>query len=79
MFRNHHSIIRAFINAFRGVKYALRERSFFIQLIINNAEAEREYVEEWATCDKDTKQNNKNCKENIVTAKNKFDLFLDNL
>ena len=34
MFRNHHSIIRAFINAFRGVKYALRERSFFIQLII---------------------------------------------
>lgn len=34
MFRNHHSLAGAFINAFRGVKYALRERSFFIQLTI---------------------------------------------
>jgi diacylglycerol kinase len=34
MFRNRHSLIGAFVNAFRGVRYALRERSFFIQLII---------------------------------------------
>jgi diacylglycerol kinase len=34
MFRNHHSFLKAFVNASRGVKYALRERSFFIQLII---------------------------------------------
>jgi diacylglycerol kinase len=34
MFRNHHSLINSFINAFRGVKYALRERSFFIQVIV---------------------------------------------
>jgi diacylglycerol kinase len=34
MFHNHHSLFRAFINAFHGIKYALRERSFFIQVII---------------------------------------------
>lgn len=34
MFRNHHSLFKAFVNAFRGLRYALRERSFFIQLII---------------------------------------------
>jgi len=34
MFRNHHSLVKAFTNAFEGVKYALKERSFFIQLII---------------------------------------------
>jgi len=34
MFRNHHSLGSAFINAFSGVKYALKERSFFIQAIV---------------------------------------------
>ncbi len=34
MFRNHHSLLRAFIFAFRGVRYALKERSFFLQTII---------------------------------------------
>ena len=34
MFRNHHSLVKSFVNAFRGVKYALRERSFFIQTIV---------------------------------------------
>jgi len=34
MFRNHHSLPRAFANAFQGIKYALKERSFFIQAII---------------------------------------------
>ena len=33
MFRNNHSLGSSFLNAFRGVKYALRERSFFIQVI----------------------------------------------
>lgn len=34
MFRNHHSLLRAFINAFRGIRYASMERSFFVQVII---------------------------------------------
>jgi len=34
MFRNHHSLAKAFANAFQGIKYALKERSFFIQLIV---------------------------------------------
>jgi len=34
LFRNHHSLIQAFKNAFRGFRYVMGERSFFIQLII---------------------------------------------
>jgi len=34
MFRNHHSLIKSFKFALRGIKYALGERNFYIQLII---------------------------------------------
>jgi diacylglycerol kinase len=34
MFRNHHSLVRSFIHAFRGIRYAFGERSFVIQVII---------------------------------------------
>jgi len=34
MFRNHHSLVKSFTNAFRGIRYAFGERSFVVQVII---------------------------------------------
>ncbi|MDP2934160.1 MAG: diacylglycerol kinase [bacterium] len=36
MFRNNHSLIKSFLSAFRGIKHALGERNFFIQVVIGS-------------------------------------------